>query len=195
MQRSYTQLLDRIREGQSWEDWAADYVVATGANVVPLGLLRDVLASLKPPFGSMYVSSSAETTIATKDVFVKVAGTTAAVNLMNFDMPSDNRLRYLGSSPRHMHVACSIGMTAAANNQITHWRIIHYDASEDSTTQLVHSDVQRKVGTATDIGSTALHCDVMMGENDYLELWVSNGTGTANITCDYMYMFALGMII
>lgn len=110
-------------------------------------------------------------------------------------MPASNRLRYIGADSRHMHIAVSIMMTAATNNQITRWRVAHYDDSGTSLTTNVASEVQRKVGTATDIGSTALHADLMMDQNDYLELHVANGTGTSNITCDLMYLFALGMLM
>lgn len=170
----------------------------TGGDPMPASLMRDIMHSLQPTFGSLYVTSSAETVIAVQDTFVKVAGTTALSNPSNvhkMDMPANNRLRYTGVSPRHMHIACSIMMTSELNNQVTRWRLYHYDASEASGATLVHSEVQRKVGTATDIGSTALHADVVMEENDYLELHVANGTGTGNITCDLMYLFALGMLV
>jgi hypothetical protein len=151
--------------------------------------LRDAVVSLSPSFGSMYFSTPAETSITDQSTPTKAAGTTTSVSLSGFDMPANNRLRYTGSPDRHMHIACSLSFTAAANNKLIGLSIAKNGNS------LVHSEVRRLVSTGADEGATALHADVMLSTNEYLEVFVSNETDTANLTVQRGYLFAQGMII
>ena len=150
--------------------------------------VRDFLETMHPSFGSLHFSTAAETSIATQSVYVKAAGTTTSVNLHRVTMPADNRLTYTGTPTIHAHIACSLSMTAAGNN-----KLIGLGIAKNGTV-LTHSIVQRQVGTGADVGSTALHADVSLATNDYLELWVSNETDTVNLTIELGYLFFLAMM-
>lgn len=152
--------------------------------------VRDMLVSLQPPFGSLYVSTSAATTITIAGTYYKAAGTTTAVNLSSdFTMPANNRLQYNGASPRHMHIAATLSMTTAGTNDILGVAL----AVDDSV--LTHSIIRRFVGTGSDIGSTALHGDVMLSSGSYIEVFVTNVSAAETVTLDYMYLFAMGMLV
>jgi len=154
--------------------------------------LRDFLESVYPGHASMYVSSSAATTIGSASTYVKVAGTTTSTNLSNFTMPANNRLTYTGTPDIHVHVVVSVSMTSGSSNQVVGFRV---GKTGDATgTDAVASTVQRKIGTGTDIGSTAVNFDTAMSTNDYLELFISNETGANDVTCAFMYMFIFGMM-
>lgn len=156
--------------------------------------LRDMLVSLVVPYGSLYFTTPAPTT-PEAGVQIKALGTTTAVNLSGFDMPANNRLRYTGPVTRHAHIACSLSLTMAGNNEIAGLSIFHFDASAGSGAVLDHSHVERFISTGADIGSTALHADVMMDTNDYIELWVENHSNTSAITIVRGYLFVMGMTV
>lgn len=156
--------------------------------------VRDAIVSLgRWPFGSIFTLTSIETEISSSGVYVKGACQTQINNVRNFDMPADNRLRYLGLIPYHMHIACSISMTAAGNNLKTSFKLFHWDDSASSGSVIDGSRVNRFMATGADEGSTALHWDVIMDTNDYLEIHIANLTNTVNITLEHLYLFAMGM--
>jgi len=154
-----------------------------------------MLVSLQPPMGGMYFSSAVETVIATVDTWTKSLGTTTSTGLTSFTMPTNNRLLFTGVSPRHMHIACSMSMIAAGNNKVLEFGIYHWDASAGSGSMVESSKLQRKVGTGLDVGALALHCDVLLDENDFLEMHVMNTTDAVNLTLTHAYLFAMGMIV
>jgi len=45
------------------------------------------------------------------------------------------------------------------------------------------------------VGLVAVHTDVMLATNDYIELWVTNETDTNAVTVQDAYVFAMGMIM
>ena len=154
--------------------------------------VRDVVESIYPGHGAMYISSAAATTIGSASTYVKVAGTTTATNLSNFSMAADNRLTYTGTPDVHVHVAVSLSMTSGSSNQVVRFRVGKTGSTAGA--DAVASTIARKIGTGTDIGSTAVHFDGAMSTNDYLELFISNETGANNVTIDFMYFFIFGMM-
>lgn len=151
--------------------------------------IRDFLVSCAPPYGTMSRLVAAPTTISTPGTYVKAAGTTQLDTANLFDMPADNRLRYIGTAQRHFHVVVSVSFTVIGNNDVVGLKVAKNGAVIDNSIQ------RRKVGTGTDIGSTAIHADVAMSQNDYLELFVTNETAAENIQVDELYFFAQGMLM
>jgi hypothetical protein len=152
--------------------------------------LRDMLVSLTPAYGSMYISTPAATTVVVPGTYVKAAGGTTAVNLSDrFDMPANNRLRYLGTTEVHAHVAITIAMTVAGNNQDLAFHVTK------NGTEITGSHISHKLGTGADEETTALHIDCHLAQNDYLELWLTNTTSTAAVTLNHMYFFAMTMLM
>ena len=156
--------------------------------------IRDAIVSIGQwPFGSIFTLTPIETEISSAGAYVKGLCQTQINNVRNFDMPADNRLRYIGLIPFHMHIACSISMTSAGNNLKASFKLFHWDDSASAGAVIDGSRVNRFIGTGADEGSTALHWDVLMETNDYLEMHIANLTNTDNITLENLYLFATGM--
>jgi len=129
-----------------------------------------------------YISSSAETTIVSDGVFVKVAGTTTEVTTSaDFTVVGDNRFLYTGTETRRFKVDVVCSVTSAGNNQVVRARF-----AVNGTT-LVPSE-QQQVGVGTRVGNVPLSCLPELEENDYIELWIANVGATSNLTVDYMNM-------
>lgn len=156
--------------------------------------IRDLTVSLgQVPYGSLYLSSAIETVIPGVSTYVKALGTTTGNNFRNFDMPTDNRLRYTGSITFHLHMVCSLSMMSAANQKLAGFKLYKYDDSLGSGAVIDGSEVKRFIATGADEGSTALHWDEIMDTNDYLELHVANLTDGTDITVSNIYLYAMGM--
>jgi hypothetical protein len=152
--------------------------------------IRDVVETLRNGHGEIYVSSSAPTSIATSDSFVKASGTTTlSSNSHNWTMPTDNRLTYGGTADRVVHIACSLSMTAASNQKLIRVAIAKTGAV------LTGSEVQRFVSTGADVGSTALHAFTDVSAGDYIEVFVANGTSGGDLDCTvtHMNLFVMDM--
>jgi hypothetical protein len=153
--------------------------------------LRNLMTSFRPPFGSLYVSSSAATTIATQDVYVKAAGTTAAIgsNAHLITPSTSNRLTYTGTSPRNFIVTGTLSYTHAAVGAI----IVGVKIAKNGT---VIDSSRVQVTTANAVtGTLSVIADVELTEDDYVEAWVANHTATDNITVTHMVLTATGSII
>jgi hypothetical protein len=150
--------------------------------------LRDFLDSVTPKYGSLYYSTPAATTIAVAGTYYKAAGTTTALNLNEFTMPANNRLTYTGTTDVHLHIAYSLSCTCSGNTQV-----LGFSLAKNGT-NIAESKLTRKVGTGSDVGAVALHWDLTVSTNDYIELFVTNETSTATITIEQGYLFAMTMI-
>ena len=139
------------------------------------------------PFGKIYISSPAATTISVAGTYYKAAGTTAEGDMQLMTMPANNRLQYNGEVRRHFHVAVSVSMSTAGSNEMVGLKLAQNGVVDDSTT------VRRKTGGASDVGSTAVHGDFMMVKGDYLELFVTNESSTNTVTINKMYFFGIGI--
>lgn len=152
--------------------------------------LRKSFSSMKPPWGSISLASTAPTDIAEVGTYVKAEGLTQENNAGYLTTNSDNRITYVGDSTRHFHIAVTVSMTCTAGSQTVGLGIALNDTVDTGTI------TRRFIGTGggTDIGSTALHGDFMMSNGDYIELWVTNETNAANdVTIENLYMFMVGM--
>lgn len=154
--------------------------------------IRDLLASVAPPYGSCYLSTTSQTSIAAVDTWTKVAGTTTSRHLKEFTH-SSNRLTYTGVADVHIHCVASISMISAVNNQTFALRIAKNGDANNADS--VASQIRRKVANLGDVGSTAIHFDTVMSTNDYIEVFVLNETSGGDMTMTDMYFFVLGMIV
>jgi len=140
-------------------------------------------AGTRPPsYACEYLSSSAETTITTAGVFVKVAGTTTEVaTSADFTAVGSNRFLYTGAETRRFKVEVVSSITSVGNNQTVRGRF-----AINGTT--IAPSEQEVVGTGTRVGSMAISCMPELDENDYIEFWVANVGADSNLTVDYMNM-------
>jgi ribulose 1,5-bisphosphate synthetase/thiazole synthase len=140
-------------------------------------MLSDVIFDM--PHCEMYISSAAATTISDTTTYFPSAGTfTNSVTHKDFTVTSAGRMTYTGPRRRMAHVFITIAMTSGGSNLTLHFKILKNGAEVDS------SEAQRKIGTGTDIGSTALHSMITMDTDDYLELGIRNETSATDVTMD-----------
>ena len=117
------------------------------------------------------------------------APTTAFVNFSDFDNGGSNngRLRYIGTTAKTFHVACTISVSPSSSNDI------HVIGIAKNGTIIASSRVLQKLGTSADTQSTALHVAVSLTTNDYLQLVMGNMSTTGSVTLKTFNLFALGM--
>jgi len=161
--------------------------------------LRDFLETMHPGFGSFYISTPAATSITDSTNYFKCAGTTTDISLHRFDgktaLTVDNRLKYTGSTDVHIHGAVTVSFSVASGtNKVLEFDVYHYDDSAASGAVIGSSKVVVNAAS-TSVQSTALHFDLTLSQNDYLELHVKNTTDTTNVQVDAMYFFILTMMV
>jgi len=144
--------------------------------------------------GSIYWRNNAtSTTISTQKTvltdnsnFVKVLGTSILKHNVEFDMPVSGRLRFTGSKTKMFHIMASFSATAASNNREFYFTLVKNGTTYDDVIlqNSLHGD--RSQGNA-------LHTDVELNTDDYLELYCANTSNTDNANITFMYMFAMGV--
>lgn len=158
----------------------------TAGSVTPQDV-RDLIVSLEAPHAEFHTNVAAETTIAAIDTFVKAAGSTTLFTSHLMDMPVDNRLRNISSvAARHFTVICSLSFTTAGNNKLIRFRLAKGGVSEAA------SEIRNKSATGSDEGTVTLITHMDLDENEFVELWLANGTDGTNITIERMTIIALG---
>lgn len=183
-QRTKTDLLTNLfQDGQA-------------AGSISAGDVRDLIVSMTPDYGGLYFTTPAVTTISVSTTYYKAAGTTTLTNASaTMDMPTNNRLRFLGVAPRHFHVVMQASVElAAGTNQDIGLQLWKYDDSAASGALIAHSEARTTI-SGTAVVQITSHADVMMDTNDYIELHIANHTGTNNITASFGYLFGVSMIV
>lgn len=153
---------------------------------------RDGFATWRMGHGQMYVAAADAAAITVSDTSSYFEATNPAWTLSGglhlFDESGGNgRLTYTGTAEVTCHIALSLSMTSASSNQVLHFRI-----GKSGTTDAA-SEIQRKVGTGTDVGALAMHLITNMTNGQYLSLWVRNATGANNITVETANLQAVTM--
>lgn len=139
---------------------------------------------------SCYVSSSSPTTISEIGTYYKAAGTTTQVETNANWTHSSNRLTYVGPLSIKAVVRAMVTSTCSLSNQRLRFRIVK-NASPTATAS-VATTVRRTIGTGTDYGACGVEGVFSMSANDYIELWVANGTsGSGTITVNNMHFVAI----
>jgi len=156
--------------------------------------VRDFAVSWRNGHGQIYVAAAdaAAITIANTNDYVEATvapAWTLSSGAHLFDESGGNgRLTYTGTQPMTAHIACSISMTCGSNLQLTHWRLGVNDTTDAA------SECQRKIGTGTDSGSTALHLITTVTTGDYISLWCRNSTGANDVTLEVANLQVVTMI-
>lgn len=153
------------------------------------------LVSLAQPYGGLYFTSAQATVISSAGEYYKAGGGTALTNnSSHFTMPVDNRLLYSDSLQRHFHVVVQATVDlASGTNQVLGIQLYHYNASAAAGALIAHSEAHTFLA-ATDVEQITTHADLSMKNGDYVELWISNETGTPNATVNLGYVFLMGML-
>ena len=155
--------------------------------------LRDLIVSMQAEHGGIYVSTPASTTIAVADTYVKGAGTTTlfGATANEFDMSTDNRLRYIGTPTRTALVNLSVGLeldTAIVD------KALGIQLFKNGT--LIPGTTARGWAAATTVKPTNISTSAMveLANNDYVEAWVANIDSTDNVTIRTMNMTAIALV-
>lgn len=142
--------------------------------------LRDGFETWRMRHGQIYVADpGAAITISDTTSYFEATNPTwtLSAGAHQFDESGGNgRLTYTGSADVVVHIAFSFCFTTASNNQVCHWRI-----GKNGTADAA-SEVQRKTGTGSDVGSSAAHLITSMSQNDYLSVFVRNSSSSSNAT-------------
>lgn len=118
------------------------------------------------------------TTITTQGVSVKAAGTTTLQSSVSQKFShTDNRLTYTGAITRRFRVSAVASILAANNTQLG-----SYIAKNGSI--ISFSEIYTTADGNNRSENTAIQAVVDLEENDYIEFWVENDSGTANITVE-----------
>lgn len=154
--------------------------------------LRDAFVSWRMASGQIYIpdGSGAATTISGTANYYEVTDGTWSLSgdAYLFDESGGNgRLTYIGTEPIMAHIACTLSSVCAASTQVLHFRL-----GITGTTN-ANAEVQMKIGTGSDVISTALHLIAELDTNDYISLWVRNATSAANVTVNVANLQAVTM--
>ncbi len=124
------------------------------------------------------------------DNMVPCIVTTAYTGMTEFDNGGTNNgtLRYVGRTPRMMHIACTISVAPATNGDQFVFGVAKNGALVNA------SKILQKMGNTSDIQSTAIHVVISMVYGDYLQLYVGNTTASGrDVTIKSLNLFAFGM--
>lgn len=160
------------------------------SSVIPDDEIDDCFPSLRPGHGEIYVTTPVATSFSDNSTFVDAAGTWSASGLeSHWDMETNGQLRYTHTEPRMVHIAASLSMVSNSNNQV-----IHVAVAKNGTV-LTPSRLERKIGTGTDVGSTALHAFTSVVTNDYLtiQMYDEDWTAAQTVTLQRANLFAMDM--
>ena len=131
--------------------------------------------------GTLYVSSSASTIIATGNTPVKVAGTTTATELTRFTSPVNNRLMYDGTKTRTFIVTAAISVTGTSGSNVYSFYIFKNGAEITASRQ--RTKVSSTVG---DVQIVTIVCTVTLSPGDYVELWTENNSSAGDLNVQNM---------
>ncbi len=159
-----------------------------GAGSISEQDMRDLIVSLIPGYSSMYISSSAETSIAGVNTPVKVAGTTTEGAKLRDFTHTNGRLTYTGAPIRAFIITAALSFTVAANSKVIAFHIAK------NGTPIAASEQHRKAGIGADVGSTTVLVEVELNTDDYVELFVENTTDDTNATVLFMNMELRGLV-
>ena len=176
-QKTYADLLaDVFHDGQA-------------AGSISASDIRDLIVSLAPAAGGMYMTGNATaTTIAATDTWYKIAGTTIEdADPAFFDMTLNNRLVYDDTVARHMHVSGAFSITSTANNQVGEIALFKNGFIVDGSIS------EFKCLASGDAIPVPLSATVHMNDSDFMEAYILNETAINNMTVTYMNMHVLGV--
>lgn len=139
--------------------------------------MRDLIETMKPSrIGLHFNTPGIATTIAVAGTYVKAAGTTYSDAEYRWTMPTNNRLMYNGPANQSILFVATISFTCSSNNQQ-----IAFACAKNGNVQ-TSSVIRTGISTGSDIRALTLVTDGQFDAGEYLEIWLTNLTGTASVT-------------
>ncbi len=131
--------------------------------------------------GTLSITASATTNIATMNVPVKIAGTTTAFDLVRFTSPASNRLVYDGTKSRTFIVNAALSASGTSGTYVYSFYIYK------NGVQIAASRQRTKVYSSSgDIQVVSLVCTVTLSPGDYVEVFTENNESTVNLLVQNM---------
>lgn len=132
--------------------------------------------------GQMYFNNSLNAnSIGTTNVFEKINGITTASSINQKFSHTSNRLTYTGGLARSFKITAS----SSAASQTTNVILILIRVAKNGVT-IAESEAQSTTSASGRYESFFSQCIVEMTTNDYVELWVANGTNANGIAVSEM---------
>lgn len=133
--------------------------------------------------GAWESSIEATTVVAASSTFYKLAGTTVSDGLDHMDAPADNRLRLIVETPTDISLFATIKIEQATGfgDEIQVRARIYKDAAATFEEIRTVSAVIPNLSALDNVVQVTLAGRVDMEQNDYIELWVSNESGSGNL--------------
>jgi len=101
---------------------------------------------------------------------------------------NNGRWRYTGTRTRQFHTAFTISMDGAGAATNVYVFAVAKNGVIDDDCKILQS-----ITATGQIASTALHCQLTLSQNDYIELYVGNTTDADDIVVKSINIFGLGM--
>lgn len=167
-----------IVRGNAW-DGVDNPVVGVSQATVGWDFRANSGVSDSQVLGFLYKTGASVATTLTLNTWTKAAMTTTlSTASQRIDMPTDNRLRYLGVKDVAVSVNMSFSITAAANNQTFNVGFyVNGVLDPESLMAVILTGPSRS-------DAVAISAIEILSTNDYVELYLQNTTGSNNATID-----------
>jgi hypothetical protein len=160
-------------------------VAGTGIDIVTSGTTIEISNDLASIYGVVYMQGNATATvIASTSTPVKVAGTWTTDILSSFTATTGGRLTYTGTETQVVRIDCALTLSpvSGANQHISVY-IAKNGSVVTGSRQLSHI-------SSGDYMNMSACWQSSLATNDYIEVFVQNGTATNNITVSRIVLSA-----
>lgn len=168
--------------------------------------MRSVLARLIPALdihmpasnivgtGAIYLTVTAPTTTITPGTLLKVAGTTVQSECpcsnRGFDMPANNRLRWIREGQATVIFICAFSISAVNPNQNLSFQMKHFNAAGvEQHTERINASM--KISSGNDVEAASILNFHTLEQNHYVEIWGTNDTSTNAFVTEHLELQAL----
>jgi hypothetical protein len=131
---------------------------------------------------SSNITTEVATVVSAPLTFYDLAGTYTVDSLSHFDSPANGQLRHIGDDPKEYRVFVN-GILDAGNGDEIDLKIVLWD---DSASGFVDQKIVRRVVNnlqgGRDVAFFSFSSTVVLDQNDYIKLEVSNVSDTTNVT-------------
>jgi hypothetical protein len=138
--------------------------------------------SIITDYAEMYMVTPTATGTITSGTPLKIAGTVVAGDKSSdftiADTTTGGTVTYTGSTTTLFNVQVQMAMTTSASNIVVTMWIYKNGVAEAG------SEMQRKVGTGSDVGAAAFGSLVSLATNDDIEIYVDIDSGTSTLTAE-----------
>lgn len=174
--RSISQLYELFEPGQAEGSITPDRV-------------QDLILSVLPGFGRISLTAQVETSIASINEWVKLAGTTElGEGAFTFTMPENNRLQCVCPVPSRMAISAAVTLTNGSQK--------NFEAALARNGVIMPETVQvARFGPGGGSVEVVLLGDFAQEQNDHVEVWVRNITDDTNVTATKLYMRAMTNVL